>query len=275
MPTSTKPKRTISPEQKMKMAISGARAAAKEMGMPDPSPNYDGKDVRTAMPASPANAPALTQPPAASAPLQPTLPPEPTVSAPIQTNAPSAKVSAAMPQGEVKEPPRFGPQDIVRVFNPDNEDFHFRFGTKVQYDGKGHAIKSTIEPIMYTLEAGKARPRHGYMADYVCRHLRSRILQKRGQVRQMNSPIVTKAWAAKIILGKEDLITPERKLSEAEQVQAEYAKIQDKAAEANTGTDDLDDLPLADADALLDDIDQETAKENGGEFPDANPDLTA
>lgn len=241
---------TLTPEQKAKMALGRARKDAIAAGLPDPFPNGvpGTKEFENNQPAA---APALTARPVAAAMAAPVL--QPTV------------------PGMAPEPIKYGPHDIVRVFNPDNEDFNFRYGTKASYDAKGKVIEGSIEPIMYTLPAGKAIPMHGYMADYVCNHLTSRILQKLNQVRQLNSPIVRKAWAVKIILGKEDIITPEAKLSEAEQVRKKFDEIQ---AASSPVTDEENEIPLAEADALLGDMDQDTLADNG-EFPDANPELTA
>lgn len=249
MPTTKK--RTLTQEQKDKMAA-GRLAAARKL-------------VAEADSASTANAPALTAAPAPVA-----------TAAPIAPTPPLARPQATLqPQTPEKapEPIKYGPHDIVRVFNPDNEDFNFRYGTKAQYDAKGRVIETSIEPIMYTLPAGKGIPMHGYMADYVCNHLTSRILQKLGQVKQLNSPIIRKAWATKIILGKEDIITPEAKLSEAEQVQKKFNEIQ--VADQSPVVDNDEEIPLDEADALLGAIDQETLAEQG-EFPDAtSTDITA
>lgn len=242
MPNATKSKRTLTPEQKEKMAAGRLAAARKLVAQADGG-----------------------APPADAINNQPTAPATPAVPIP-QVASPQATLQPTGPE-KTPEPINYGPHDIVRVFNPDDEPFHFRFGTKASYDAKGKVVESTIEPIMYTLPAGKAIPMHGYMADYVCNHLTSRILQKLGQVRQLNSAIVRKAWATKIILGKEDIITPEAKLSEAEQVQKKFNEIQ-VADQNNPVTDDEDEIPLAEADALLGDIDQETLADNG-EFPDA------
>lgn len=261
MPTTTKEPRTLTPEQKAKMALGKARKDAIAAGLPDPFP-LGVPGTQEFANNQPANAPALTQAPApATVAPAPQAPP---------VSRPAATLQPVQPE-KAPEPIKYGPHDIVRVFNPDNEDFNFRYGTKASYDGKGKVVESTIEPIMYTLPAGKAIPMHGYMADYVCNHLTSRILQKNGQVRQLNSPIIRKAWATKIILGKEDIITPEAKLSEAEQVQAQFNKIQIADQERTPVTDDESEIPLAEADALLSDIDNETLKDNG-EFPDAKND---
>lgn len=263
MPTTTQETRTLSPEQKAKMALGKARKDAIAAGLPDPFPNGV-PGTREFEANQPGNSPSLTANPAPATPQHAPAPPVARVAATLQPTAPE----------KAPEPVKYGPHDIVRVFNPDNEDFNFRYGTKASYDAKGKVVESTIEPIMYTLPAGKAIPMHGYMADYVCNHLTSRILQKNGQVRQLNSPIIRRAWATKIILGKEDIITPEAKLSEAEQVQQQFNKIQIADQERSPVTDDESEIPLDEADALLSDIDNETLKENG-EFPDANSDPTA
>lgn len=255
MPTNTK-ERTLSPEQKAKMALGKARKDAIAAGLPDPFPNGI-PGTKEFEQNNPAKAPTVTAPPQAVMPAAPKV----------------AQPAATVQPNKPAEPTKYGPHDIVRVFNPDSEDFNFRYGTKAAYDSKGKVIESSIEPIMYTLPAGKAIPMHGYMADYVCNHLTSRILQKMGQVRQLNSPIVRKAWAVKIILGKEDIITPEAKLSEAEQVQKKFNEIQ--KADAGSVIDDEAEIPLAEADALLGDMDNETLENEGSEFPDANTDPTA
>lgn len=231
MPGNTKTKRTLTPEQKEKMK-QGRIAAARKL--------IAEADGQAPPAAPPQDTPAIAAKPVASQVAQP------------------APVNPA-------EPPRYGPMDVVKVFNPDNEDFNFRFGTKAQYDNKGRVVETSIEPIMYTLPAGQAISMHGYMADYVCNHLTSRILQKTNNVRQINSPIVRKAWAAKIVLGKEDIITPEAKLSEAEQIQRQFEKIQTTPV-----TEDEGEIPLAEADDLLNDIDQQTLADEGSEFPDAD-----
>lgn len=171
------------------------------------------------------------------------------------------------------EPIRFSSSDVVRVHNPTDEDFEFQYGTKPTFDAKGRTLSA--EPIKYLLPAGATIPMHGYMADFVCGHLTKRILRKLGQTRRMNDPTVLKAWAIKIILGKENIITPQAAVSEGVRIKQEFDRIQ----EASPVETDESELPLDEAAAILNDIDADTAAEVGGgdasEFPDAQTPATA
>lgn len=187
---------------------------------------------------------------------------------PVQPIAPIASK-------QTPEPIRFTSTDIVRVHNPDDEDFTFQFGTNATFDAKGRAVSA--EPIMYLLPAGATIPMHGYMADYVCQHLTKRILQKLGQTNRLNNGDTLKAWAIKIILGKEDIIMPQAQVSEGQRIKQEFDRIQ--AANNNPVVDNETELPLDEAAAILGDIDSDTIEEVGGgnatEFPDANTPVTA
>lgn len=175
------------------------------------------------------------------------------------------------------EPIRFTSTDIVRVHNPTTEDFYFQFGTDAKFDVKGRAVSA--EPIMYCLPAGQTMPMHGYMADYVCKHLTAKILQENGQTNRMNNEATLKAWAVKIVLGKEDIIMPQAQVSEGQRIKAEFDRIQQHAQEdgGSSVADDESELPLDEAAGILNDIDTETIAEVGGEvdFPDANAPVTA
>lgn len=176
---------------------------------------------------------------------------------------------------DVAEPVRFVSTDIVRVHNPTNDDFYFQFGTDAKFDAKGRA--TSAEPIMYCLPAGETIPMHGYMADYVCKHLTSKILQASGQTNRMNNEATLKAWAVKIILGKEDIIMPQAQVSEGQRIKAEFDRIQQAQDGGNVETDSDTELPLDEAAGILNDIDSDTIAEVGGEdiFPDANAPVTA
>jgi hypothetical protein len=176
---------------------------------------------------------------------------------------------------ETAEPIRFTSTDIVRVHNPTNEDFYFQFGTDAKFDAKGRAVSA--EAIMYCLPAGQTMPMHGYMADYVCKHLTAKILQEGGQTNRMNNEATLKAWAVKIVLGKEDIIMPQAQLSEGQRIKAEFDRIQQAQDDGGGVETDESELPLDEAAGILNDIDAETIDEVGGEvdFPDANAPVTA